>query len=159
MEMKILEKPIAVLGGGNGGHCMAADLTLAGHQVNFYEHPGFESGFRATLESGTVELIGIGRTGKAKINLVTMDMAEAINNVDSALSGLLIILLIVGAITLCIGAFLSFYIGGKISRSIKKMVGVSDMLAAGDINQTIDHYSNDETGKLASEITKKLLTQ
>ncbi len=78
----MLEKPIAVLGGGNGGHCMAADLTLAGYQVNFYEHPNFEAKFRTTLETGIVELSGIGREGKANINLVTMDMAKAIGNVN-----------------------------------------------------------------------------
>ena len=78
----MLEKPIAVLGGGNGGHCMAADLTLAGYQVNFYEHPSFETNFRATLETGKVELSGIGRQGEADINLVTTDMAKAIKNVN-----------------------------------------------------------------------------
>jgi len=78
----MLEKPIAVLGGGNGGHCMAADLTLAGYRVNFYEHPSFEASFQTTLKTGTVELSGIGRTGKAKIELVTTDMAEAIENVS-----------------------------------------------------------------------------
>jgi len=25
--------PVAILGAGNGGHCMAADLSLAGHEV------------------------------------------------------------------------------------------------------------------------------
>ena len=78
----MLEKPIAVLGGGNGGHCMAADLTLAGYRVNFYEHPSFEATFHTTLETGTVELSGIGRQGKATINVVTMDMAKAVENVD-----------------------------------------------------------------------------
>lgn len=78
----MLEKPIAVLGGGSGGHCMAADLTLAGYQVNFYEHPSFEADFHTTLETGTVELSGIGRRGKANINLVTTDMAKAIENVN-----------------------------------------------------------------------------
>ena len=78
----MLEKPIAVLGGGNGGHCMAADLTLAGYQVNFYEHPSFEANFHTTLETGKVELSGIGRKGKANINLVTTDMAKAIENVS-----------------------------------------------------------------------------
>jgi len=77
----MLEKPIAVLGGGNGGHCMAADLTLAGCQVNFYEHPDLAAGFRTTLETGKVELSGIGRQGRADISLVTTDMAQAIENV------------------------------------------------------------------------------
>ena len=30
---------IAVLGGGNGAHTMAAEFTLKGHTVNLYEMP------------------------------------------------------------------------------------------------------------------------
>jgi len=32
-------KKVAVLGAGNGGHAMAADLTLAGISVNLIEFP------------------------------------------------------------------------------------------------------------------------
>lgn len=78
----MLEKPIAVIGGGNGGHCMAADLTLAGYKVNLYEHPKFADRFATTLETGEIELSGIGRQGKAVINLVTIDILEAIENVS-----------------------------------------------------------------------------
>ena len=38
--------PIAVLGGGNGAHCMAADLALAGYDVNLCELPAFRESFR-----------------------------------------------------------------------------------------------------------------
>ena len=34
-------KKIAVLGGGNGAHAMAADLTLKGLEVNMCEAPQF----------------------------------------------------------------------------------------------------------------------
>ena len=30
---------VAVLGGGNGGHAVAANLSLAGFRVNFFELP------------------------------------------------------------------------------------------------------------------------
>ena len=30
---------VAVLGGGNGGHAVAAELSLAGYKVNFFELP------------------------------------------------------------------------------------------------------------------------
>jgi len=76
----MLEKPIAVLGGGNGGHCMAADLTLAGYRVNFYEHPDFADNFSTVLATGKVALSGIGRQGEADISLVTTDMEQAIGN-------------------------------------------------------------------------------
>ncbi|HID56610.1 TPA: hypothetical protein EYP37_08785 [Candidatus Poribacteria bacterium] len=78
----MLEKPIAVLGGGNGGHTMAADLTLAGYKVNFYEHPLFKEKFKKTLETGRVEMRGVGRQGVAEIHKVTLDMEEAISDVE-----------------------------------------------------------------------------
>jgi len=74
--------PIAVLGGGNGGHCMAADLTLMGERVALYEHPAFAERFRPTIERGGVELRGIGRTGFAKLHRVTTDLAEALAGVE-----------------------------------------------------------------------------
>jgi len=76
----MLDQPIAVLGGGNAGHCMAADLSLAGYKVNFYEHPKFEDAFRATLRTGLVDL----RTNwtdqwrTAKIHKVTTDIKDAL---------------------------------------------------------------------------------
>ena len=74
-------KPIAVLGGGNGGHTMAADLTLAGYEVHFYEHPSFQSSFAPTLKRGYVELQGIGRRGVARIKLITTDIEKALKGV------------------------------------------------------------------------------
>ncbi|NPV69165.1 MAG: hypothetical protein HPY55_00785 [Firmicutes bacterium] len=80
----MLNKPIAVLGGGNGAQTMAADLTLAGYTVHLYETPEFAKGpkFAPVLESKTIELKGMGRTGKAKIAKVTTDMAEALEGVE-----------------------------------------------------------------------------
>lgn len=76
--MSLLDRPIAVLGGGNGAHCMAADLTLGGHEVNLYEHPRFAERFAATMEAGAIELEGIGRRGTAKLRRVTLGMADAV---------------------------------------------------------------------------------
>jgi len=74
----VLKKPIAVLGGGNGGHTMAADLTLAGYDVYFYEHPSFQASFAAIMKRGDVELQGIGRRGIARIKLITTDIGKAL---------------------------------------------------------------------------------
>jgi len=76
-------QPIAVLGGGNVGHTIAADLTLAGYKVNFYEHPQFEETFKTTLEKGVVEIEDekTGRHERARIHNVTTDMKEAISDV------------------------------------------------------------------------------
>ncbi len=70
---------IAVLGGGHGGHCMAADLTLRGHIVSFYEHRSFAKGFHTTLTTGKVQLSGIGANGIAEIDRVTTDIEAAID--------------------------------------------------------------------------------
>ncbi|HSW11174.1 MAG TPA: NAD/NADP octopine/nopaline dehydrogenase family protein [Bacillota bacterium] len=72
--------PVAVLGGGHGGHCMAADLTLRGHDVHLYEHPRFQDSFRTTLERGCIQLGGPAATvtGEAKLRKVTTDMSEAV---------------------------------------------------------------------------------
>jgi opine dehydrogenase len=81
----MLDRPIAILGGGNAGHSQAADLTLGGFDVNFYEHPQFAGNFKPTLETqeiGIVEIQGQpGRTGKAKLHKVTTDMREALEDV------------------------------------------------------------------------------
>ena len=77
-----MHKAIAVLGGGNGGRCMAADLTLRGHKVNFYEHPNFKDKIKEILETGIINLVGLDVSGAAKIHKVTTVMEEALENVD-----------------------------------------------------------------------------
>lgn len=76
-----MEKPIAILGGGNGGHQMALDLTLRGFNVNFCEHPNFKESFRNTLETKVIENTGL-IEDKAKIHKVTLDFKEAMEDVD-----------------------------------------------------------------------------
>lgn len=72
------QKPITVVGGGNGGHCMAADLSLRGYQVNLYEHERFKTSFKTTIDTGAVQISGIGPKGTAKLHKVTFDMGEAL---------------------------------------------------------------------------------
>lgn len=80
----MLNQPIAVLGGGSIGHTVAADLSLAGYKVNFYEHPQFENTFRATLEKGMVEIEDqkTGRRELARIYKVTTDIKEAVSDAE-----------------------------------------------------------------------------
>ena len=81
MGVKFLRKPIAVLGGGNAAHMMAADLTLRGFNVNLCEHPSFERSFKPTLERGEINVVGL-LEGTAKVHKITMNMKEAIGDVD-----------------------------------------------------------------------------
>jgi opine dehydrogenase len=77
----MLGEPIAVLGGGNIAHAMAADLTLAGHDVYMFESPAFREKFRSTLESGEIEIVGVGRQGIAKIRKISVNIEEVIGDV------------------------------------------------------------------------------
>src|SRR4051794_33648953 len=69
---------IAVLGAGNGGHCMAADLSLGGREVVLCELPGFGAARESVLESGVIRMTGVGRTGEATIARVTLSVEDAL---------------------------------------------------------------------------------
>jgi len=87
---------IAILGGGHGGFTMAADLSMAGHEVNLYELPEFAGNIKPVLERGGINVVarkfpageelllpGGGRSGFAKITgKVTTNIKEALEGVD-----------------------------------------------------------------------------
>ena len=74
---------IAVLGGGNGAHTMAADLTLKGFEVTLCEAPEFEANFRTTLEQQGVNLIdGWGEGRFVRLHKATTNFREAIEGAD-----------------------------------------------------------------------------
>lgn len=69
---------ITVLGGGNTAFSMAANLTLAGHEVLLWEHPDFAHTLDPIRDTLTIQLDGAARTGAAKLAGVTTDPAEAL---------------------------------------------------------------------------------
>ena len=82
---------IAILGAGNGGYAMAADLSMVGYEVNLYEHPDYADNLKPVIEKKGVEIISQtpageelvlpagGKTGFAKITgKITSDVKEAI---------------------------------------------------------------------------------
>jgi len=71
---------IAVLGAGATGHAIAADLTLAGFEINLYEEPRFKENLEVILKHGGIEIEGAGRQGFAKIHRVTTEIAEALDD-------------------------------------------------------------------------------
>jgi len=73
---------VAILGGGHGAHTMAAEMALAGYEVNMFELPKFKDKFEKVLSTKTVELVGAGRKGKAKLNVVSTKIEEVIQGVD-----------------------------------------------------------------------------
>ena len=72
----------AVIGAGNGGHAMAAHLTLKGFPVRFYEMPRFADNIRPAQERGGIEITGVVGQGFARPELITTDIAEAIKGVS-----------------------------------------------------------------------------
>ena len=73
---------VAVLGGGNGAHTIAADLTLKGLSVNMFEMEQFASAMQQVFDTGEIEMTGVAGHGKARLNLVTTDLAAAIRDVE-----------------------------------------------------------------------------
>ena len=94
-------RKIAVLGAGNGGYAMAADLSMAGYYVNLYEDPDCIENIEAVYKRGGIEVVARsytgeeiilpagGKTGFAKLK------GKATTNIKEALDGVDLIMLIV----------------------------------------------------------------
>ena len=78
--MQVDAKKVAILGGGNGAHCMAADLTARGFKVNLFEMPAYRHHLTRLFETQTVEIEGE-ITGAYPLAKVTSDIREAIDGV------------------------------------------------------------------------------
>ena len=73
---------VAVIGGGNGGHAVAANLSLAGFKVNFFELPQFADSLEKVLRTKEIQIQGVSIDGVAKLNLATTDIQQAIKDVE-----------------------------------------------------------------------------
>jgi opine dehydrogenase len=73
---------IAVLGGGNGGHAVAANLALNGYKVNFFELPQFAESFERVLRTKEIRIEGVSIDGTAKLNSATTDIQNAIKDAE-----------------------------------------------------------------------------
>lgn len=70
---------IAVLGGGNGAHALAAGAALDGLRVRMYEDPAFAEAFEAVRRSREIELTAPDRRGVARLERATHDLGEAVD--------------------------------------------------------------------------------
>lgn len=73
-----MKETIAVLGGGHGGHAVAADMTLAGHNVRLYEEAAYAKGMSKVFETKEIVITGAARNGTARLEKVTSDLKEAV---------------------------------------------------------------------------------
>ncbi len=76
---------IVVIGAGNAGHAMAADLALRGFRVRLFELPRFAETLRPVQERGGIELTGVVGEGFARLELITTDIAEAVKDASHLL--------------------------------------------------------------------------
>jgi len=98
-----MSKKIAVLGAGNGGYAMAADLSMVGYEINLYEYPDYAENLKPIIEKGGIEIISHmptgeelelpagGKTGFVKIK------GKVTSNAQEAIEGTEIIMLVVPA--------------------------------------------------------------
>jgi len=73
---------VAVMGGGNASHTIAADLALKGMTVNMFEMEKFANPMRGVFETHEIEISGVAGSGKATLNRVTTNIQEAIEEVE-----------------------------------------------------------------------------
>ncbi|MGI8856627.1 MAG: NAD/NADP octopine/nopaline dehydrogenase family protein [Thermomicrobiales bacterium] len=71
------ERRVAVLGGGNTGFSLAANLQLRGFAVTLWEIPA-HAGTLAPLHDGAIRLTGVAEQGMARLHHVTTDIGEAL---------------------------------------------------------------------------------
>jgi opine dehydrogenase len=73
---------VAVMGGGNASHTIAADLSLKGLTVNLFEMERFAGAMRGVFETQEIEISGVAGAGRARLNRVTTDIREAVEGVE-----------------------------------------------------------------------------
>ncbi|HET7339949.1 MAG TPA: NAD/NADP octopine/nopaline dehydrogenase family protein [Methylomirabilota bacterium] len=71
---------VAILGGGNGGYAIAADLALATHRVRLWRRAGDELG--PVRQGGAITLLAEERQGPARLDRATADLAEALEGAE-----------------------------------------------------------------------------
>lgn len=74
-------RTVAVLGGGNGGKAVAADLALRGLAVRLFEWPQYGANIAPLLDDPVLDVRGV-VAGRARLALVTTDLAAAVDGAD-----------------------------------------------------------------------------
>jgi len=90
-----MSKKIAVLGAGNGGYAMAADLSMVGYEINLYEYPDYAENLSPIIKRRGIEILSRtpageelelpagGKSGFVEIKgKITSDIQEAIKDVE-----------------------------------------------------------------------------
>jgi len=79
---------IAVMGAGNSGFGLAADLAFRGFETRLFELPEFSSAVEPLLASGGIKIRGIRGEGFGKLAMITTNPAEAMDGADLILTSI-----------------------------------------------------------------------
>ncbi|MDE8193399.1 NAD/NADP octopine/nopaline dehydrogenase family protein [Erysipelothrix rhusiopathiae] len=74
-------KNIAIIGGGNGAHAAAADLTLKGFSVNLIEDARFKHHMQTVFDTFQIHVTGV-VDGIANLKSVTTDLQKGIEDAE-----------------------------------------------------------------------------
>jgi opine dehydrogenase len=78
----VKKKNLCIIGAGNGGKAIAADMALAGHNCRLFEFKEYADNITQVCRQGGIQTTGIARTGFAKLELATMDLSKAVKGAD-----------------------------------------------------------------------------
>ncbi|MBM4438442.1 MAG: NAD/NADP octopine/nopaline dehydrogenase family protein [Actinobacteria bacterium] len=79
------DRSVTVLGAGNTGFAVAANLALAGWRVTLGELPEFTRAIEPIQAARTIQLAGVARSGAATLHAVTADVGAAVTASDTLL--------------------------------------------------------------------------
>ncbi|WP_331836455.1 NAD(P)-binding domain-containing protein [Erysipelothrix piscisicarius] len=74
-------KKIAIIGGGNGAHAAAADLTLKGYSVTLIEDARFKHNMQTVFDSLQIHVTGVVE-GTATLTSVTTDLQKGVADAE-----------------------------------------------------------------------------
>lgn len=74
-------REIAVLGAGNGGQALSAELALRGNNVRLYEHPSFAEKLDVIRKQGGIDLKGA-IEGFGKLSVISSAMEEVLKGAE-----------------------------------------------------------------------------
>ena len=109
----------------------------------------------SALKSSGGEKIGLICTGVAESQVTEVQQAIVSYGIDTKQS-VQIWILGIGVLSLILFAIVSLVIAARITRPIKRLSNIADIVATGDLRQEIAVTSNDEIGHLANAFRKLL---
>lgn len=133
----------------NNGYIQAANEAIALKEKN---DPGY---IQVVALKGTPNVEGFNEKFDEMIKYQNDELLIARNITAKKVDSLKNYLILLSFLTLIVGCSISYFIGQKISRPIRKIANAAERIADGDLSQDkLELNSNDEFGDLASAFNK-----